>query len=91
MRESNSTPVETGPRKYTPAAWTTLTIPISTTINNPDTEDGKKWASIMRPMRVQEQSGFFHGLWGRVIEAPETVWFVTGKQDTKRVWIELQS
>ncbi|TVY13275.1 hypothetical protein LARI1_G008482 [Lachnellula arida] len=65
-------------RKYIVASWTTLTIPISTTIEKAKTPYGKKWLSLMRPMRRQQQPDFFHGLWGRVVESPETVWFVTG-------------
>ena len=67
------------PRKYIVASWTTLKIHTSSTFEDDETEDGKKWISIIKPLTREKQPGFLHGIWGRVTESPEDVWLVTGK------------
>jgi hypothetical protein len=65
-------------RRYTVASWTTLNIPKSSTFDTRNTEDGRTWFSIIRPMTRSKQPGFLHGSFGRVVESPHTVWLVTG-------------
>jgi hypothetical protein len=60
------------------ASWTTLRIPKSSTFDTRNTEDGRTWLSIIRPMTRSKQPGFLHGIFGRVVESPQTVWLVTG-------------
>ena len=79
---ADSTPSR--PREYIVASWTTLNIPLSSTFEDAETEEGKKWSSIIRPLTSDKQPGFLHGIWGRVIESPEDVRLVTGKDQPPR-------
>jgi hypothetical protein len=66
-------------KSYVVASWTTLQVPKSSTFDTRNTEDGRTWLSIIKPMTRSKQTGFLHGIFGRVIESPQTVWLVTGK------------
>ncbi|KAG9229721.1 hypothetical protein BJ875DRAFT_181194 [Amylocarpus encephaloides] len=66
------------PRPFIASSWTTLTLPLTSTFDDPSTEEGKKWISIIKPLTRNNLPGFLHGIWGRVTETPETAWLVTG-------------
>lgn len=73
---ANSTSSE--PHPYEVVSWTSVRIPASSRIEDETTEDGKKWRSIVQPLTRDQQPGFMHAIWGRVIEDSEEVWLVTG-------------
>jgi hypothetical protein len=77
-------PNEMEETSYVIASWTTLEIPKSSTFDTRNTEDGRTWLSIIRPMTRSKQSGFLHGIFGRIIESPQTVWLVTGTKADPR-------
>ncbi|KAF4633312.1 hypothetical protein G7Y89_g4805 [Cudoniella acicularis] len=66
------------PRKFIASSWTTLTIPLTSTFSDDETEEGKAWTTIIKPLTRENLPGFLHGIWGRVTETPEVIWLVTG-------------
>lgn len=66
------------PQTTAPSSWTVIQIPVDRTLSDSNSEDGKKWLEIIRPLTQESQPGFLHGVWGRLIERPEEVWLVTG-------------
>ncbi|EPE31327.1 hypothetical protein GLAREA_12630 [Glarea lozoyensis ATCC 20868] len=65
------------------ASWTTLQVPKSSTFDTRNTEDGRTWLSIIRPMTRSKQPGFLHGIFGRVVESMQTVWLVTAWESSE--------
>jgi len=61
-----------------PTSWTELHIPLSKTIEDEKSEDGKKWYSLTTYHNPEKTPGFRISCFGRVTETPEKVWYITG-------------
>lgn len=58
-------------------SWTELQIPLSKSIEDEESEDGKKWFSLTTYHNPEKTSGFVSVCFGRVDESPEKVWYIT--------------
>lgn len=66
------------PTLYIVASWTTMEVPTSQPIEAGSSPQGREWLSVMELIKKDSQPGFLRAVFGRVMEAPETVWLVTG-------------
>ncbi|KAF2469986.1 uncharacterized protein BDR25DRAFT_303996, partial [Lindgomyces ingoldianus] len=58
-------------------SWTELQIPLCNTIEDRNSSDGKKWLSLTTYHNPAKTPGFRKAFFGRTIEFPETVWYIT--------------